>query len=103
MKFQYYIKNVYGNETTYPIGEKFEDFVATYGQKTITPNISHALEILNIEVEEVMPPRKLKSTPQQDRDRRAGIICARGDCINPTNKKEHSDYCEEHTAWTDEK
>ena len=51
MKFQYYIKNVYGNETYSPVGEEFKKFVSRFGQKTITHNIFQDLEILCVEVE----------------------------------------------------
>lgn len=57
MKFQYYIKNVYGNDTYYPIGEQFTRFVSCFGQKTITYPIWSALGIMEIETEEVLAPK----------------------------------------------
>jgi hypothetical protein len=60
MTFQFYRKNVYGNETYYPVGEKFEKFVSRFGQTTITHNIFQALEIVGVKVEEVLAPKKLE-------------------------------------------
>ncbi len=49
---------MYGNETYYPVGEQFEKFVSRFGQKTITHNIFQALEIVGVETEEILAPRK---------------------------------------------
>ena len=58
MELEYYIKSVYGKDTFYPVSENFIALVSTYGQKTITPNILHALDILGIKIKRVFEPIK---------------------------------------------
>lgn len=51
--FSYTVKNVYGNETLYPVSEPLKKFCAKFGTKTVTPAIIDALAIVGINLVEV--------------------------------------------------
>lgn len=59
MSIQVSIKNVYGNETIYPMCEKSKAFARMLGQKTLTfSDIQHIKEI-GFEVQIVQPEIKI--------------------------------------------
>lgn len=51
MKITVQIKNVYGNQTIYPICESAKTFAAMLGQRTLTMENIHYIKALGYEVE----------------------------------------------------